>query len=86
MNIRKEGFPFIAIAIALFGLFFLTGKLVLRLLGLVPVLFVTWFFRDPDRTVPEGKGLVVSPADGKVIEVFETEEGKVSSCRYSVCM
>ncbi len=33
MNIRKEGFPFIAIATALFGLFFLTGKLVLRLLG-----------------------------------------------------
>ncbi len=80
MNIRKEGFPFIAIATVLFGLFFLTGRLALRLLGLVPVLFVTWFFRDPDRTVPEGKGLIISPADGKVIEVSQTEEGKVGPC------
>jgi phosphatidylserine decarboxylase len=80
MNIRKEGFPFIAIATAMFGLFFLTGKLALRLLGLVPVLFVTWFFRDPDRTVPDRKGIVVSPADGKVIEVYQTEEGKVGRC------
>jgi phosphatidylserine decarboxylase len=80
MNIRKEGFPFIAIAAALFGLVFLTGRLTLRILGLVPVLFVTWFFRDPDRTVPEGAGLVVSPADGEVIEVFETEETKVGPC------
>ena len=60
MNIRKEGFPFIAIATALFVLVFLTGRLVLRISGLIPVLFVTWFFRDPDRTVPEGDGLVVS--------------------------
>ena len=80
MNIRKEGFPFIAIATALFGLFFLTGKLALRLLGLVPVLFVTWFFRDPDRRVPDEKGIVVSPADGKVIEVYQTEDGKVGPC------
>ena len=80
MNIRKEGFPFIAIATALFGLVFLTGGLVLRILSLIPVLFVTWFFRDPDRTVPAGKGLVVSPADGEVIEVFQTEEGKVGPC------
>jgi phosphatidylserine decarboxylase len=55
MNIRKEGFPFIAIATALFGLLFLTGRFALRLLGLMPVLFVTWFFRDPDRAVPAGK-------------------------------
>ncbi len=80
MNIRKEGFPFIAIATVLSGLFFLTGKLALRFLGLVPVLFVTWFFRDPERTVPDGKGIVVSPADGKVIEVYQTEEGRIGPC------
>ena len=32
---------------------------------------VFWFFRDPERT-PEGAGLV-SPADGEVIEIYETE-------------
>jgi len=32
-------------------------------------LFLMWFFRDPRRVAPEGDGLVVSPADGKVVEI-----------------
>lgn len=36
--------------------------------------FVVWFFRDPSREIPEGSGLVVSPADGKVVEMAEVEE------------
>ncbi len=80
MKIRKEGYPFIAIASAAFGLMFLAGGLLLRLAAIVPVLFVTWFLRDPERTVPQGEGIVVSPADGKVIEVSETAEEKVGPC------
>ena len=39
--------------------------------------FFLWFFRDPERAIPQEPGLIVSPADGKVTEVarIKTAEG-----------
>jgi phosphatidylserine decarboxylase len=34
---------------------------------------VVWFFRDPPRRIPEEPGLLVSPADGKVVEITRLE-------------
>lgn len=36
--------------------------------------FTLYFFRDPERVVPEGGGLVIAPADGKVIDIREVRE------------
>lgn len=77
MKIRKEGLPFILISGLISLLLSLTR---LRILGLAPLMFVTWFFRDPERVVPAGSDLVVSPADGRIIGITESEDEFVGKC------
>lgn len=38
--------------------------------------FCLWFFRDPERTAPNGPGLAVSPADGKVVLIRPEPDGR----------
>ena len=39
---------------------------------LLPLAFVVWFFRDPERVAPADPSVWVSPADGKVVEIERT--------------
>ena len=47
-------------------------------------LFVMFFFRDPERTPPQDPGAIVSPADGRVMEVLEESLGGKPGLRISV--
>ena len=38
--------------------------------------FVAFFFRNPNRRIPDGKNLIVSPADGKVVKIVRQEDGE----------
>lgn len=73
MRIAKEGWPLIltAAALALLALFF--GWQVVGIVLLIVTLGVAAFFRDPERVIPSGEGLVVSPADGRVVTVAPAE-------------
>jgi phosphatidylserine decarboxylase len=54
-----------------------TGGWVWSIAPILLAAFFLWFFRDPERIIPSGQGLVVSPADGLVTETatIETPEG-----------
>ncbi|HEY1468833.1 MAG TPA: phosphatidylserine decarboxylase [Candidatus Acidoferrum sp.] len=47
-------------------------------------LFVFYFFRDPERAIPSEPGLVVSPADGRVVVVTDEERSGRPGKRISI--
>jgi phosphatidylserine decarboxylase len=67
MRIDRAGFPFIAAAIAPAALLVAVRRYALAAPFAALGGFMAYFFRDPERTVPTDPGLVVSPADGRVM-------------------
>ena len=49
----------------------------LSLIFLALFLFTVAFFRDPDRSVPPDRNLIVAPADGRVSDIVELDEKEV---------
>lgn len=72
----KEGIPFITLflvlALAFASLGYLVGGAGLwaaAALSLLLAAFMAFFFRDPERECATGEGVVVSPADGRVLSI-----------------
>jgi phosphatidylserine decarboxylase len=69
--IHREGWPFIALFVAVNLLAFLFSDW----LGALLLPLTAWcvaFFRDPERKAPDGPGLVICPADGLLLPIIET--------------
>ncbi len=72
--VASEGWPFIVPLALITVVCVLLGWKYPAWILLVLTLFVLFFFRDPERTIPEGRGIVVSPADGKIIVIKDVYE------------
>ena len=75
MRIAREGYPLIATAGIAALIALAIGWGLLGSLLVVLTVAVTAFFRDPDRVVPAGDNLIVSPADGKVVSIASAAAG-----------
>lgn len=81
MNFAREGYIFMAAAAAL-AAGALAAALARRSWGMwlaafalgIVALWVSYFFRDPERQGDRGDRLVVSPADGRIVMVVEVDE------------
>lgn len=69
----REGYVFIAVALVLAVAAGILAGPVWAVAPAVLAVFFAFFFRNPQRVVPEDQNLVVSPADGKVMEVVAVE-------------
>jgi phosphatidylserine decarboxylase len=76
MKFAPEGYPFIAVFAALSAIVFWIGGAGAAAIPLALTAFMLYFFRDPERIVPERRDLFVSPADGKVIVIKDVHEAE----------
>jgi phosphatidylserine decarboxylase len=72
---------FLAVALLL-GFF--THVWALAVIPLLLAAFFAWFFRDPERQIPQTPGAIVSPGDGKVTDIVRVEVKDEPRTRISI--
>ena len=74
LPLAREGFPFIFIGIGITLIFAFLGWATFTIITSVITIFVIRFFRDPERHHKEEKNAVLTPADGRIIEIKHMDE------------
>ena len=74
-KIHSEGYKFLVIVVVLTLLLYVFSDF-LGLIGLIITIWVYYFFRDPDRISLNDDSYLISPADGEIIKVEETDGPK----------
>ena len=77
--IAVEGYPFITAAAFVTIVCALLSWKVLAVIGLCITCFVAYFFRNPERLVPDDEHAVLAPADGKVIYLGPVREERLNA-------
>jgi len=79
LRIVRDGLAFIIVPALIGGLLLVAQLWVPAVFFLLLAAFMAFFFRDPQRQAPSDAALVVSPADGKVTTVKQTQIGEADS-------
>ena len=74
-KIHNEGYKFIGISVLITFILLLFSK-VLGFIGLLITIWVYYFFRDPDRVSIDNEEYLVSPADGLITQIVESNGPK----------
>ena len=89
--IHRDGHKFLAFGLGLTVLFFLFWQTIGWIFAAITA-WIAYFFRDPDRVTPLRDGLVVAPADGRIVGIErvapppELGLGAGSRVRISTCL
>jgi phosphatidylserine decarboxylase len=77
LRFAPEGYPFIIFFSSLTILvFFISKSIWIASAPFLLTLFMFYFFRDPERVIPDGENIFLSPADGRVILIDKVYEGQ----------
>jgi phosphatidylserine decarboxylase len=69
LPIERDGLVFILPTLGVCGLLFLLRYPTSASVVLLVAAFLAFFFRDPERMVPQGERLVLAPADGRIVAI-----------------